>query len=157
LPNVHTAAGNTVWYGGGKLAADLTWPKIRERWAPPVAHATSAAGPLGCDRSASNFTCPSAAEERARTGGSRSFTAAPGASAGSTHSTPWRDQVRQLSPEQRRMILAGAIREARAAGADLRRLLVTYPAAASAIAYAAADTLTSAARIVEGPRGGPLT
>jgi hypothetical protein len=26
--------GGTVWYGGGKLAADLTWPKLRQRWAP---------------------------------------------------------------------------------------------------------------------------
>jgi hypothetical protein len=24
--------GTPVWYGGGKLAADLTWPKIRQRW-----------------------------------------------------------------------------------------------------------------------------
>ena len=26
--------GGPVWYGGGKLAADLTWPKLRQRWAP---------------------------------------------------------------------------------------------------------------------------
>jgi hypothetical protein len=25
----HTAAGTPVWYGGGKLAADLTLPKLR--------------------------------------------------------------------------------------------------------------------------------
>jgi hypothetical protein len=24
-----------VWYGGGKLAADLTWPRLRQRWAGP--------------------------------------------------------------------------------------------------------------------------
>jgi hypothetical protein len=30
----HTAKdGGTVWYGGGKLAADLTLPKLRRRWA----------------------------------------------------------------------------------------------------------------------------
>ncbi len=23
-----------VWYGGGKLAADLSWPKLRQRWTP---------------------------------------------------------------------------------------------------------------------------
>jgi hypothetical protein len=26
--------GTVVWYGGGKLAADLTLPKLRQRWAP---------------------------------------------------------------------------------------------------------------------------
>ena len=31
--------GGPVWYGGGKLAADLSWPKLRQRWAP--GHATS--------------------------------------------------------------------------------------------------------------------
>ena len=33
LPH-HTASdGGVVWYGGGKLAADLTLPKLRARWA----------------------------------------------------------------------------------------------------------------------------
>ena len=27
-----TASGETVWYGGGRLAADLTLPKLRARW-----------------------------------------------------------------------------------------------------------------------------
>jgi hypothetical protein len=27
--------GGTIWYGGGKLAADLTLPKLRTRWAAP--------------------------------------------------------------------------------------------------------------------------
>lgn len=30
-----TAGGGIVWYGGGKLAADLTLPKLRCRWAGP--------------------------------------------------------------------------------------------------------------------------
>jgi hypothetical protein len=35
----HTAKdGGTIWYGGGKLAADLTLPKLRTRWADPQAH-----------------------------------------------------------------------------------------------------------------------
>ena len=29
-----TKDGGPVWYGGGKLAADLTWPKLRQRWTP---------------------------------------------------------------------------------------------------------------------------
>ncbi|QFG22894.1 relaxase/mobilization nuclease domain-containing protein [Actinomadura sp. WMMB 499] len=28
------ASGRPVWYGGGKLASDLTLPKLRHRWAP---------------------------------------------------------------------------------------------------------------------------
>ncbi|MFC4906911.1 relaxase/mobilization nuclease domain-containing protein [Actinomadura gamaensis] len=39
LPEYRTAAGPAVWYGGGKLAADLTLPKLRARWTeagPPV-------------------------------------------------------------------------------------------------------------------------
>ncbi len=32
----HTARdGGVIWYGGGKLAADLTLPKLRARWAAP--------------------------------------------------------------------------------------------------------------------------
>jgi hypothetical protein len=28
-----TAAGDTIWYGGGRLAADLSLPRVRVRWA----------------------------------------------------------------------------------------------------------------------------
>jgi hypothetical protein len=34
LPGDTAKDGGPVWYGGGKLAADLTWPKLRHRWAP---------------------------------------------------------------------------------------------------------------------------
>src|SRR5262249_50403430 len=32
LPHHTTSDGGAVWYGGGKLAADLTLPKLRARW-----------------------------------------------------------------------------------------------------------------------------
>jgi hypothetical protein len=33
----HTSkTGQTIWYGGGKLAADLTLPKLRARWGDPA-------------------------------------------------------------------------------------------------------------------------
>ncbi|WP_373320269.1 relaxase/mobilization nuclease domain-containing protein [Virgisporangium aurantiacum] len=32
LPGHTTAAGGTVWYGGGRLAPDLTLPRLRSRW-----------------------------------------------------------------------------------------------------------------------------
>jgi hypothetical protein len=35
LPGDATMAGDPVWYGGGKLAADLSLPKLRRRWAQP--------------------------------------------------------------------------------------------------------------------------
>jgi hypothetical protein len=35
LPGDATKDGNTVWYSGGKLAADLTGPKLAHRWAGP--------------------------------------------------------------------------------------------------------------------------
>jgi hypothetical protein len=34
LPGDTTKDGNPVWYSGGKLAADLTWPKLTRRWHP---------------------------------------------------------------------------------------------------------------------------
>jgi hypothetical protein len=35
----HTARdGGVIWYGGGKLAADLTLPSLRARWHPPPGH-----------------------------------------------------------------------------------------------------------------------
>jgi hypothetical protein len=41
LPDHHTAAGDTVWYGGGRLAPDLTLPQLRHRW--HAVHGTAAA------------------------------------------------------------------------------------------------------------------
>jgi hypothetical protein len=36
---LHTARdGGVIWYGGGKLAADLTLPKLRARWQQPAGH-----------------------------------------------------------------------------------------------------------------------
>jgi hypothetical protein len=35
LPGDATAAGEQIWYGGGKLAPDLSLPKLRRRWPEP--------------------------------------------------------------------------------------------------------------------------
>jgi hypothetical protein len=37
LPVDTAKDGGPVWYGGGKLAADLSWPKLAQRWTPPRA------------------------------------------------------------------------------------------------------------------------
>jgi hypothetical protein len=34
LPGDTARDGGPVWYGGGKLAPDLSWPKLRQRWTP---------------------------------------------------------------------------------------------------------------------------
>jgi len=34
LPSDAAEHGGPVWFSGGKLAADLTWPKLRRRWEP---------------------------------------------------------------------------------------------------------------------------
>jgi len=49
LPGDTTKDGGPVWYGGGKLAADLSWPKLAQRWTPDRAapgqpHLTLTAG-----------------------------------------------------------------------------------------------------------------
>ncbi len=36
LPQHTTRGGGVIWYGGGKLAADLTLPRLRARWAMPA-------------------------------------------------------------------------------------------------------------------------
>jgi len=43
LPDHTTGAGATVWYSGGKLAADLSLPRLRTRW--PVAAQPEAGSP----------------------------------------------------------------------------------------------------------------
>jgi hypothetical protein len=43
LPGDTARGGGPVWFGGGKLAADLTWPKLRSRW---EAARTTPGGPL---------------------------------------------------------------------------------------------------------------
>ena len=48
LPGDTTKDGGPVWYGGGKLAADLTWPKLQQRWTPH--RATPGAGRLTAEQ-----------------------------------------------------------------------------------------------------------
>ena len=90
--------GQPVWYGGGKLAADLTLPKLRARWHP----ARAGVGPRG--------------------------------GAGERNAT-WDYAARTAA-------------EASAAIGDLRG---TDPAAASDIAWAAADVLRAAAAALGSP------
>jgi hypothetical protein len=112
FPGHHTATGDTVWYGGGRLAPDLTLPKLRRRWQAP----------------------DDAPPEAASTAGAR-----PG-------------------PDNRAETFRRAAHAAHRAAEDLKHLTaIGNHAAASAVAQAAADVLTAAARSAEGRRGGPVT
>ncbi len=66
LPGHTTRDGGVVWYGGGKLAADLTLPKLRARWtgAGPDHAAFSGAGvPASAMRGALRTMVTNAAEQ----------------------------------------------------------------------------------------------
>jgi hypothetical protein len=80
LPGGTSKAGGPVWYGGGKLAPDLTWPKLRHRWAPASAagerftpaeraaiweHAAGTAGTAAAEIRALASTNPAAAADAA--------------------------------------------------------------------------------------------
>jgi hypothetical protein len=103
LPGAVGVGGQPVWYGGGRLAPDLTLPKLRTCWGQPA-----------------------------------------------TAATP------QPSPQQQAGVYEQAAAQVRAAAAEIGRLRGSDPGAASATAYAASDTLTAAARLIEGDRRGPL-
>ncbi len=66
LPDHHTAAGDTVWYGGGRLASDLTLPQLRRRWRSGSTVASDAARPRpGTHRRATTFRQATEATRRA--------------------------------------------------------------------------------------------
>jgi len=100
LSQLTTKDGGIVRYGGGKLAADLTRPKLRRRWDPPRS--------TGRDR--------------------------PGAS--------------RLSVPDRNAIYAHAASQAAFAAEHIRLCSMTDPARAADAAWAAADALHVAARVL---------
>jgi hypothetical protein len=100
LPQHNTRDGAIVWYGGGKLAADLTLPKLRQRWDPPRS--------TGRDR--------------------------PGAP--------------RLTVPDRNAIYAHAASQAAFAAEHIRHCSMTDPSQAADAAWAAADTLHVAARVL---------
>ena len=109
LPGYTNADGQPVYFGGGKLARDLTLPKLRQRWASPDGQ------------------------------------------------TPAGDGSVRTSTEARLLALNTAAQAVRGGADAIGRLGGSNPAAASAIAQAASDTLTAVASAIEGRRGGPIT
>jgi hypothetical protein len=126
-----------VWFGGGKLAPDLSLPQLRARWdqdaaaSPGQAGAQAGAGPRG-------------RPDRARPTGA-----------------PLREPAVELSELERRKLWTCAEHAVRRADADIRHASsrpfdAAAQDAAQAAAASAAEVLGAVSWLVERKRGGPL-
>ncbi len=139
LPESVDVGGQPIYFGGGKLAADLTLPKLARRWelAEPDGSATAA--------------------------GAGAAAASPGQAAGASSSASSATDAgsnqdrHRLTGEERARIWKQATAAAARATEHVRTAAGTDPRAAGDAAWAASDFLAAAARVVEGRRGGPLT
>ncbi len=129
LPDRYDTGGKPIYFGGGKLAPDLTVPKLQRRWNGPAAGSRSATGPAA------------AAAHRA---------------AGGEQRQPRTDRF-GLTDLERLRIWKQATLAASTASEHIAASALTDPAAAADAAWAASDFLTAAGRVVEGRAGGPLT
>jgi len=206
LPGHTTRDGGVVWYGGGKLAADLTLPKLRARWAGPAEGCAPLGGPgvpaavvRGALRTLVSQAADQATGEAAffaalRQAGVtvrlrfsetdpeqvtgyavalRGHTGPDGAplwygggrlAAGLTlprlrdrwHQRTARSAERPGTPRftgpERDENYRHAVRQARTATEHIRRCTASDPAAAADAAWAAADTLHAAARVLRNPQ-----
>jgi len=134
LPARYATGLASVYFGGGKLASDLTLPRLQRRWDGPGTAAGNQIGPAA------------AAGRRAA---SRAGT------------TPGGRQVRAdrfgLTQTERLRIWKQATLAAGRASEHIAASAVSDPSAAADAAWAASDFLAAAGRVVEGRRGGPLT
>jgi len=142
LPGTVDSGGKLIYFGGGKLAADLTLPKLRSRW--EMATTTKPAAGSGEEESGPE-------PEPGRSDGTS--TKAPAA----TGEAPMEGDRDRLTAEERARIWEQATAAAAAASAHVQATASSDPAAASDAAWAASDFLAAAARVVEGRWGGPLT
>jgi len=139
LPESVDVGGQPIYFGGGKLAADLTLPKLRRRWelAEPDGSATSAGA--------------------GATAGQRGQAAGASSSASSATGGGSSKDRHRLTGAERARIWEQASAAAARATEQVRAAAGTDPLAAGDAAWAASDSLAAAARVVEGRRGGPLT
>ncbi len=142
LPESVDPGGASIYFGGGKLAADLTLPKLARRWEldAPASDATTAGDGTG------------AGQPDQGTSKSSSTQAAPGRDS----QGPGQDRYR-LTGEERARIWEQASAAAAHATEQVQAAAGSDPQGAGDAAWAASDFLASAARVVEGRRGGPLT
>ena len=133
LPDRYDRGRPPVYFGGGKLAPDLSVPRLQARWQHSDAGPGSASHRgLGPQRAEGSVT---------RSGG-------PGRG---------RPDRFGLTPTERAAMWTQATEAAQAAAAHITGAARSDPGSAADAAWAAADLLAAAGRVVEGRRGGPLT
>jgi len=143
LPGQSDPGGKPIYFGGGKLAADLTLPKLLRRWDLAISPESAAGGSGG--RATAERSEPVTGSTSARPAG-----------AGIPGERPGEDRHR-LTPEERARIWEQATAAAATATEQVSGTAGTDPNGAADAAWAASDFLSAAARVVEGRRGGPLT
>ena len=132
LPDRYGTGSRPVYFGGGKLAADLTLPRLQRRWSGPEAAAGSIGPvPAAATRAASGATGPRDRMVRTDRFG--------------------------LTATERLRIWTQATLAARRGSEHIAASALGDPAAAADAAWAASDFLAAAGRVIEGRRGGPLT
>ncbi len=139
LPESVDPGGQPIYYGGGKLAADLTLPKLRRRW-----HVEVPSGGV-----------PGSAGGKAA--GARGASSASTSPTNSASSQGAGENRHRLSGEERAGIWEQATAAAARATEQIRTAGGSDPPAAADAAWAASDFLAAAAQVVEGHAGGPLT
>jgi hypothetical protein len=135
LPDRYGTGTPPVYFGGGKLASDLTLPRLQRRWDGPGAAAGAGVGPAA--------------------------SAARRAAASAGDGKPAGRQVRTdrfgLTEMERLRIWKQATLAASRASEHIAASVADDPAGAADAAWAASDFLAAAGRVVEGRKGGPLT
>ena len=138
LPDRYDSGGKPIYFGGGKLAPDLTLPRLQRRWVDgPVSD-----GADGVDE---------APRQRARGRAGGTDSAAQGG-----RSNDRTDRF-GLTAEERLRIWQQALHAASTATEHILATAATDPASAADAAWAASDFLAAAGRIVDGRRGGSLS
>ena len=146
LPDSVDPGGKPIYFGGGKLAADLTLPKLCRRWDVAVPSG-SAAGTVTDGRAAGRGPDDAA--------GSPSTLKGSGGNAAGERAG--KDRHPLTAAERTRIWKQATAAAARAAEQVQAASAGGDPHAAADAAWAASDFLTAAARVVEGRQGGPLT
>lgn len=139
LPNRYDDVGKPIYFGGGKLAPDLTIPRLQRRWAGD----------------------PKGAQEEGERKGAHGRPAGTGAggpqSAHPSGGSSSRADRFGLTAEERQRIWQQALEAAATATEHINASAMGNPASAADAAWAASDFLAAAGRVVEGRRGGPLS
>jgi len=133
LPDRYDTGGQPIFFGGGKLAPDLTVPQLLRRW---------------------QHAGPAAAQDAV---GRRSATSAEGPLVGAGGREGVGADRFGLTAAERLRIWQQATGAAARAADHIAASALTDPAAAADAAWAASDFLAAARRVVEGRHGGPLT